>query len=157
VNDIVVRGGRKPQICRELGGALIAIGSVLALSGVVMNASLESLTRAQFVPLDELNLRAMLSLVLLLLGLLAAFVGSIVWAATKVPKTLKSLGGFILACSLLGLFTTPLNVHNWTFTLALVYITALLVGAVFLLLAYRPGDRGNRGSTTDSAESTTRT
>lgn len=120
------------QARRQLAGFLVASGSVLAVCGVVMSATQGSIDVEQPMSLAAFNLRGALSACVLLIGLSAALVGSVIWGTIQVTKTLKTLGSYVLVFSVLGLFTTPLNVHNWTVTLAFVYVTALLISVIFL-------------------------
>lgn len=116
---------------RALAAWLVTIGSALALCGVVINASLNPLVQG---PLDEL--RAFFGGFSLLAGLPTAFVGSVMWAARQAYKTLKTFGLVVLSCSLLGLLTTPLNIHDWTVTIGFIYATAFAIGVIFLGFAF---------------------
>ncbi len=50
-------------------------------------------------------------------------------------KLLTVCGYFLVGCSLIGLMLTGINVHDWRETVGLIYLTAFMIGVLFLIRA----------------------
>ena len=72
---------------------------------------------------------------MVLIGVSATLVGSIMWAWRARTKRLV-LAGFILGpLAFVAIKFTPINIHGWTFSLVFPYLTAAGVSVLFLVFA----------------------
>lgn len=114
---------------------LILIGICLTTLGVLFNFQLERHSLRAGTDW-EFALLEYAFLPVLLVGLLATLVGSVIcaWRQTSVSR-LGSSGLVIATVTLLAAKLIPFNIHGWTGSLMFVFVVSLSIGLIFLLFA----------------------
>lgn len=116
----------------------ILIGTSLSLPGIVLFSQLGRIVSLH-VSLPVLNIAAVLSLSMTLLGLLAILVGSVAWARRAPLVNLLWAGISTGVATLLLAVLSHINVHGPTAILLLVVFAGALDCVLILLIA---ADRG---------------
>ena len=114
---------------------LILVGVYLTALGMVFSFQLERHSLHASIDREFFFLEYAF-LPVLLLGLLATLVGSVMWAWRRASvSSLAASGRFITVLTLLASKAIPINVHGWTGSFIFVFLVSLLIGVLFVVFA----------------------
>lgn len=119
----------------SMARALILIGFCLTAAGVWSSFELERHSFTMRTVDFEFQFLEFSFLPELMLGLLTTVIGSVRWAWHAQNRDVAAYGLAILFTAPVVLYAVPINIHGWTAVFMFVGLAAMLIGALFLLLA----------------------